>query len=141
MGKALSMVAEQLKIPPMESRAVPPVLLLISDGQPTDDFEKGLRDLMSVPWGKKSVRLAIAIGKDADTNVLQRFIGNPEIKPLKAHNPEQLTKYIKLASTSAIKAVSAPPSKPSGSSKSKTHVEIPQLQNIEEEPSTAEDVW
>jgi len=30
MGKALSMVAEQLKIPPMTDRALPPVLVLIS---------------------------------------------------------------------------------------------------------------
>ncbi len=111
MGKALSMVAEQLKIPPMESRAVPPVLLLVSDGKPTDSFEKGLKDLMSTPWGRKSIRLSIAIGKDADIDVLQKFIGNVEIKPLKANNPEQLINYIKFASTSAVSIASAPPSK------------------------------
>ena len=62
MGKALSMVADQLKIPPMTDRALPPVLVLVSDGQPTDDFNKGLRDLMEQPWGKKAVRIAISIG-------------------------------------------------------------------------------
>lgn len=54
MGKALTMVAEQLKTPPMPERALPPVLVLISDGQPTDDFNKGLDLLMKEPWGKKS---------------------------------------------------------------------------------------
>ncbi|MFZ1641992.1 MAG: vWA domain-containing protein, partial [Candidatus Contendobacter sp.] len=43
LGRALAMVAEQLRIPPMSDRALPPVLVLISDGQPTDDFNKGLQ--------------------------------------------------------------------------------------------------
>ncbi len=42
MGRALTLVADQLKIPPMTDRALPPVLVLISDGQPTDDFTSGL---------------------------------------------------------------------------------------------------
>src|SRR5260221_5423190 len=43
MGRALTMLADQLKIPPMTDRALPPVLVLISDGQPTDDFDTGDR--------------------------------------------------------------------------------------------------
>jgi len=99
MGKALAMVAEQMKIPPMPDRALPPVLVLISDGQPTDDFNGGLQALMAQNWGRKSVRLAIAMGEDADHDVLEKFIGNPEIKPLQAYNPESLIRHIKWAST------------------------------------------
>ena len=55
----------------MSDRALPPVLVLISDGQPTDDFGKGLEDLLGQPWGKKAVRVAIAIGDDADLEVLR----------------------------------------------------------------------
>ncbi len=65
MGKALKMVAEQLKMPPMSERALPPVLVLVSDGQPTDDFDEGLQALLALPWGKKAVKIAIAIGEDA----------------------------------------------------------------------------
>jgi len=108
MGKALSMVADQLKMPPMSERALPPVLVMISDGQPTDDFSRGLKDLMDQPWGKKAVRIAIAIGTDTDKDVLQRFIGNPEMLPLEAKNPESLVKFIKWASTAVLKAASAP---------------------------------
>src|SRR5437588_12987518 len=93
MGRALTIVADQLKIPPMTDRALPPVLVLISDGQPTDDFTKGLRDLMEQPWGKKAVRIAIAIGDDADRDVLRKFIGHSEIEPLQANNPEALVRY------------------------------------------------
>ena len=108
MGKALALVAEQLKMPPMSERALPPVLVMISDGQPTDDFESGLRALMEQPWGKKAVRIAIAIGQDADNDVLQKFIGHSEIKPLAANSPEALVKHIKWASTAVLKSASSP---------------------------------
>src|SRR5919206_1842735 len=108
MGKALGLVAEQLKMPPMSERALPPVLVLVSDGQPTDDFESGLRALMNEPWGKKAVRIAISIGRDADPEVLQRFIGNPELKPLAANSPEALVRHIKWASTAVLKSASSP---------------------------------
>jgi uncharacterized protein YegL len=110
MGKALQLVAEQLKMPPMSERALPPVLVLISDGQPTDDFEAGLKTLMEQPWGKKAVRIAISIGKDADNEVLQKFIGNSELKPLAANSPEALVKHIKWASTAVLKSASSPAS-------------------------------
>jgi uncharacterized protein YegL len=108
MGKALLAVADQLAIPPMTDRALPPVLVLISDGQPTDDFESGLRALLDQPWGLKAVRIAIAIGKDADNDVLQKFIGQSEIKPLSANSPEALVKYIRWASTAVLKSASSP---------------------------------
>jgi uncharacterized protein YegL len=108
MGKALSLVAEQLKMPPMSERALPPVLVLISDGQPTDDFDAGLKALLDEPWGKKAVRIAISIGQDADAEVLQKFIAHPEMKPLAANSPEALVKHIKWASTAVLKSASSP---------------------------------
>lgn len=108
MGKGLELVAEQLKMPPMSDRALPPVLVLLSDGQPTDDFEGGLKALMEQPWGKKAVRIAISIGQDADDEVLQKFIGNSELKPLAANSPEALVKHIKWASTAVLKSASSP---------------------------------
>ena len=73
MGEALELVGAALQSPPMEERALPPVLVLISDGQPTDDFDTGLARLMRQPWAQKAVRLAIAMGHDADLEVLQQF--------------------------------------------------------------------
>lgn len=108
LGAALIKVADKLKMPPMVDRAMPPVIVLLSDGQPTDDFEAGLQALMAEPWGKRAVRLAIAIGRDADLDVLQKFIGNNEIPPLKAQNAGDLTRFIQWASTIGIKTSSAP---------------------------------
>lgn len=139
MGKALHMVAEQLKMPPMSDRALPPVLVLVSDGQPTDNFDEGLQALMALPWGKKAVKIAIAIGEDADTDVLQQFMGsNSELKPLQANNAEQLVNYIKWASTAVLKAASSPASQTTS---------LPQGINVPiPSPSTAnidaaDDVW
>ena len=106
MGMALELVAGELNQFQLDVKRLPPVLVLLSDGQPTDDFKKGLDALLAVPWGKKAVRIAIAIGKDADQTVLEQFTGNKELV-LPANNPQQLVKSIKWAST-VIKNVSAP---------------------------------
>ena len=140
MGKALAMLADQLKIPPMASRALPPVLVLISDGQPTDDFDTGLKALMEQPWGKRSVRIAIAIGKDANHDVLQKFIGNSELKPLQANNPEALVKQIRFVSTAVLQSASAPASQANDPSAPRGPVPIPTPPAID--PASAdEDVW
>jgi uncharacterized protein YegL len=125
MGKALKLVAEQLKIPPMSDRALPPVLVLISDGQPTDDFGSGLKELMAQPWAKRAVRLAIAVGTDADKGVLSKFIGHSELKPLEANNSSALVDYIKWASTAVLKGASSPASQAVGAGAATGNVPVP----------------
>lgn len=109
MGKAFELLAAQLTIPPMSDRALPPVLVLLSDGQPTDDYASRLKKLQSLPWGRKAVKIAISIGQDADDTVLTEFTGNRELV-LQANNAADLTKMIKWASTAAS-MVSAPASR------------------------------
>jgi uncharacterized protein YegL len=125
MGKALAVLAEMLKIPPMPGRALPPVLVLITDGQPTDDFDKGLKALMDQPWGKRAVRIAIGIGRDADETPLRKFIGHSELDPVRANNPEALVKYIQWASTAVLKSASSPASQSRTGSPSGLNVPIP----------------
>jgi len=99
MGAAFSMIAGELRMPPMSNRGLPPVLVLISDGLPTDQYKKGLNMVMAEPWGRKAVRVAIAIGDDANFSVLEEFISNVEIKPFIARNSQQLIHFIRWAST------------------------------------------
>ena len=106
LGEALSLLADKLEFSQMTNRGLPPVIVLVSDGQPTDDFKAGLEELLSLPWGQKAVKIAIAIGDDADMEVLNKFIDNPELEPLKANNSEELTAYIKWASTEVVKSAS-----------------------------------
>lgn len=151
MGEALELVAGVLQSPPMEERALPPVLVLISDGQPTDDFDAGLASLMRQPWAQKAVRLAIAMGHDADTEVLQQFIGTDpsgglpagEIpgasgqtplhrsgrsprRPLQASNATSLAQYIQWASTAVVGAASMPTSRMAGS-EHQANIPLPDL--------------
>ena len=141
MGRAFAMVAEQLRIPPMEDRALPPVLVLLSDGQPTDDYASGLQTLLGQPWGKKAVRIAIAIGNDADHSVLQRFIDHPEMKPLQANNPDALVNFIKWASTAVLKAASSPASQVQQPNGAGANVPIPAPPPVPTTGTNTADVW
>lgn len=128
LGKAFEMLAAQLTIPPMTDRALPPVLVLLSDGQPTDDYKKHLDKLLHLPWGKKAVRIAISIGQDADDDVLEAFTGNRELV-LQANNPQALVKMIKWASTAAS-MVSAPASRP----KDREQIDLPKEPSLTNAP-------
>lgn len=109
LGKAFELLAAQLSVEQLGERALPPVVVLLSDGQPTDDYKKQLDKLKHQPWGKKAVKIAISIGQDADDKVLTEFTGNKEMV-LQANNASSLTKMIKWASTVAS-VVSAPASR------------------------------
>jgi uncharacterized protein YegL len=104
MGAALATVAGRVSGPLLGDRAMAPAIVLVSDGQPTDDFDAGLRALLDQPFGAAAARLAVAIGRDAERGVLVEFQGGGE--PLLAHNPEQLVRSIRWASTAVTRAAS-----------------------------------
>ena len=145
MGEALGQLAAVLRTPPMEQRALPPVLVLISDGAPTDDFQGGLRALLAEPWAAKAVRLAIAIGHDADLEVLQQFSGQ---RPLQANDSNTLARYIQWASTAVVGAASQPRSQPGGGQPDRqpgrgpigTNVPLPELPPTLLDPADASQV-
>lgn len=108
LGAALSLLAAGLTSEVMPGRQLAPIIVLVSDGQPTDDFAAGQTALLESPYGSKSVRIAIAIGQDADLDVLNSFIGHSDFKALAAHNAEELVSRIKWATTAPVKTVSQP---------------------------------
>ena len=68
MGPAFALAAQALAPGRIERRALRPAMLLITDGLATDPpggFEAGLSALMAEPAGQAALRLAIAIGRDA----------------------------------------------------------------------------
>ncbi len=106
MGAALDLLAPQLGPPAMEERALPAAILLISDGMPTDDYKPALARFLDEPMGRRAVRMAVGIGRDADLEVLERFIGASGQGVLTANNPEQLVRMIRWASTHASRVAS-----------------------------------
>lgn len=106
LGAAIALLRDALTVPPMQERALAPAIVLVSDGLPTDDFDEELGALLALPWGARSVRMAVAIGHDADYDSLSRFIGNPSLEPVTAANPEQLVHALRWASTHVSRAAS-----------------------------------
>lgn len=107
LGAAIDLLASALTVPPMEERALPPAIVLVSDGMPTDDFGDALARLGALPWGARAVRMAVAIGQDASYETLARFIGNPEFEPVTASNPEQLVMALRWATVHVARAASS----------------------------------
>ena len=59
------------------SASVAPVIILISDGMPTDDWKSGLAALKGNNWFVHAVKSSLAIGTELDRDVLEEFTGNP----------------------------------------------------------------
>lgn len=107
MGRALTVVSEDIRATSFAPCSIPPVLVMLSDGEPTDSFERGLQSLTSHEWGKKSLRIAVAIGRDASLKVLQAFIGRPDLQPLPANDPQTLVDAVTWVSSEVTKTVAS----------------------------------
>jgi len=112
MGAALTTVAAALTEEALPGRQLAPVIVLASDGQPSDDVEAGLAALMASHYGARALRVAISIGSDADDDILERFIGRPPMKPLQANNAQDLVRQMAWATTMPVRSVSSPTNAP-----------------------------
>lgn len=77
-----------------------PAIILLSDGGPTDDYESGLSKLKANNWFKSAIKVAIAIGDDADKEVLKQFAGNSEAV-FTVHNIDALKQIIRLVAVTS----------------------------------------
>lgn len=114
LGQAFALLTQEMEAMPQDTRMLPPQIVLISDGQPTDDWKGALQALMGTAWGARAVKQAIAIGQDADHETLRKFVDNPERPVLCADNAEQLVRYFRYVSVSvtATPAGKEPPAAP-----------------------------
>ena len=77
LGTALRMakdIIEDKDLTP--SKVYRPAVVLVSDGQPTDNWQEPLDKFINDGRSKKWQRFAIAIGTDVDKSVLEKFVGN-----------------------------------------------------------------
>jgi len=91
MGTAIKMAKAMIEdkdiIP---SRAYRPTIILVSDGEPNDSWKEPLTDFLNNGRSSKCDRMAMAIGSDANTKVLERFIEGSPHQLLNAENAEKL---------------------------------------------------
>ena len=72
-----------------------PVIFLVSDGSPNDDWKKGLETLKQNKWFQHGLKIALGIGSKVNMDVLRAFTGNDELA-VQAKNADQLRELIKL---------------------------------------------
>jgi uncharacterized protein YegL len=70
--------------------ALPPALILVSDGFASDSYRAGLELLLQEQPTRDALRLAVAIGADADERTLEEFIANPAKYPIRQTNPQAI---------------------------------------------------
>lgn len=114
MGTAFETVSTMIEDKSVvSSRSYTPTIVLVSDGVPTDcpeashssgDYSEWdtLNKLKNGERSRKCQRLALAIGDDADVNMLKEFIGNEEVPLIKAHNVQGISKFFKWVTMSTI---------------------------------------
>lgn len=106
---------------PSGSRA--PAIILLSDGEPTDDYTHALDKIKGNPWYKVAVKVAIAVGDDANKSVLADFTGNIE-SVITVHNVDQLKRIIHTVSVTASQVASQGTSGVSSSSAPSVPVDV-----------------
>lgn len=77
-----------------------PAIILLSDGGPTDNYKSGLSKLQSNRWFNSAIKVAIAIGDDADKDVLREFTGNME-SVFTVHNIDALKQIIRIVAVTS----------------------------------------
>lgn len=94
---AADMIEDQEVIP---SRAYKPVVVLISDGHPTDDINISFKRLMNGDRSSKATRFAMGIGADAELNLLGDFANDIEAPVFKAENARDIHRFFKAVTMS-----------------------------------------
>ncbi|UTC63033.1 VWA domain-containing protein [Treponema sp. OMZ 787] len=83
-----------------------PVIILMSDGAPTDDFNGGLAVLKQNKWFGAAIKIALSIGQDADNDVLAEFTGNRELV-IPIQNKAAMKRMIRFVSVTSSRIGSA----------------------------------
>ena len=95
------------------SKYYTPAVVLVSDGMPNDDYIQPLDDFINNGRTKECSRFAVAIGKEANNEVLNKFVSSKE-NLLYAKNAKDIVDKIGqvsslLASTKQIEMKKTPP--------------------------------
>jgi len=116
-----------------------PAIFLLSDGEPTDDWQGGLGALKQNNWFKAAVKVAVAIGDEANKDVLAEFTGTKEAV-LEVHNAAALKKMIKFVSVRASQVASKSSNAGAAAGDEQKQAELnASLQEIKEETAASPD--
>ncbi len=77
-----------------------PVIFLLTDGYPSDDYQEALRNLRTNSWFKFGLKAALGIGSDTNDEMLAEFTGDPDtvVHAVSGNKLAQLIKVIAITS-------------------------------------------
>lgn len=85
--------------------ALMPVIIFMTDGYATDDYEKALEEIRKNRWFARGTKMGFAIGEDPDIKMLSSIVGNSEAV-LKTTDLELFKRLMKFVSVTASMLVS-----------------------------------
>ncbi len=103
MGKAFEELASRLSrnsFLSSPSLSFAPVIFLMTDGYPSDDYKKGLGMLKANSWFNYGMKAALGIGNEANDDMLAEFTGSPDTV-VHAYTGGQLARMIKIVAVTA----------------------------------------
>lgn len=77
-----------------------PVIFLMTDGYPSDDYKAGLKALEANSWYKFGLKAALGIGSEANDDMLAEFTGTKDTV-VHAYSGGQLAQMIKVVAVTA----------------------------------------
>ncbi len=77
-----------------------PIVVFMSDGNPTDDYKKELEKIRQNKWFKRATKIGLAIGDDADVDMIADVVGNCEAV-VQPNDLSTFARLIKFASVTA----------------------------------------
>lgn len=100
MGGVFKMIKESIEDKAIiSSRSYKPTIVLLTDGAPTDDYINPMKDLINDGRSSKAFRMAMAIGDDADRDMLSEFVSTPEYLLL-GENARDIKKFFRFVTMS-----------------------------------------
>lgn len=103
MGAAFTLARELLENKDLiPSRAYRPVVVLVSDGAPTDKWEAALEALKASERGSKATCFSLAIGADADREMLACFANDREAPVFEAHEVRDIMRFFRAVTMSVV---------------------------------------
>jgi uncharacterized protein YegL len=97
------LIEDEVQIP---SRSYKPTIVLVTDGIPTDDYESRMHELINDGRSSKAFRIAMAIGDDADHNMLSKFVSTPEylVTAESARDIRKFFRFVTMSVTQRMKS-------------------------------------
>lgn len=140
MGEAFTELSSKLSTKAYMTEATgsfAPAIILMSDGEATDDYKRGLEKLKGNNWFKAAIKVAISIGADDNQDSLAAFTGNKEAV-LTVHNKEELRQIIRFVSVTASQVASTSSSVGKDAPETKEDEVVAKIQEgIENDPTLA----